>query len=393
MGIQCATATSTIIDDIAFAVAEIVDQIRAKITLGARSVGVLFCSVEFNLDELYAELRSKLAIPIVGCTTYSEATEEGYFEASASLFVLTSDALSIGIGLGVGLRGDVQGAVSKAYDDALAELGADPKLIITFPDAALSFIGEEVLAAIARKNTTGAPVFGGCPGDGGRFRQTYQLCGDRVLSDSIPILMLGGDVAPLVITRSGWIPVGAKCRATRVAGNRLLEIDGRPAIDYLQRYIGNTDDPDILGTYPIAMFDETLGKDADRFFILRSPFTYDKESGSIDFAGRIPDGAVIQMARGAREDVIGGVSDAAKELAARAAGRELSCVLFASCGARKLMLGMWTDREIAAIRSLFRPGLPIAGFYSYGEIGALDSTEPRLAEPRFHNTTIVLCGL
>lgn len=393
MGVRCATASTTQLDDMDEASDELASTILKKVAMGARAAGVLFCSIELDLGALLAALRSRLDIPLIGCTTYSEATEDGYFEASASLLVITSDSLSVGLGLGERLSEDVDAAVTKAYGEARAALGEDPKLIITFPDAALTAKGEAVLDALARKNTGAAPVFGGCPGDGGRFKQTFQLCGDKVCSDSIPILLLGGDIHPLVITRSGWIPIGAKARATKVAGNRLLEIDDKPAIDYLKRYVGNTDDPEILGTYPIAMLDESLGADAGRYFVLRSPFSYDKETGAIDLGGQIPQGGVIQMARGTRDDVLGGASDAAGRLVEAANDQQLSCVLFASCGARKLMLGMATERELALIRGKLPSGLPIAGFYSYGEMGAIDSTDPRLAAPRFHNTTLVLCGL
>lgn len=392
MTIGCATASSSVVEDPVEASEEIAEAIRRKLPLRSSSVGILFCSSDFNLTELIKALESRLPFPIVGCTTYSEATEDGYTEASVSLMVLTSDALAIGIGLGEGLCADLGGAVATAYDQARAALGTDPKLILTFPDAGLSCLGEAVITEIEKRNTGGAPVFGGCPADGGKFRQTFQICGGKVYSDAIPIVMLGGDINPVVITRSGWIPLGARARATKVDGNRLLEVDGRPAIDYLQRYIGVTDDPDVLGTYPIAMLDERLGEDAGRFFVMRSPFSYDKATGSIQFAGCIQRDSVIQLARGTRDDILGGVRDAVSALAERAAGRELAGVLFVSCGARKLMLGRAAEREVALIRDVLPGGLPIAGFYSYGEIGALDSEDERLDDTRFHNTTLVLCG-
>jgi hypothetical protein len=393
MNIGCATATSSSVDDPAEASEEIVQAIHRKLTLGASSVGILFCSSDFNLTELASALQSRLAFPLLGCTTYSEATEDGYTTASASLMVLTSDALAIGIGLGEGLRADVAGAVGNAYDEARAALGSEPKLIITFPDAGLACLGEDVILEIEKKNAGRAPVFGGCPADGGKYQQTFQICGGKVYSDSIPILMLGGDINPIIVTRSGWIPLGARARATKVSGNRLLEVDGQPAIEYLQRYIGATDDPDVLGTYPIAMLDERLGEDAGRFFVMRSPFSYDKESGSIELGGQILPGAVIQLARGTRDDILGGVSAAVSKLAERAGGRELACVLFVSCGARKLMLGMAAEREVSLIRGALPGGLPIAGFYSYGEIGAIDSMDERLRDTRYHNTTLVLCAI
>ena len=57
------------------------------------------------------------------------------------------------------------------------------------------------------------------------------------------------------------------------------------------------------------------------------------------------------------------------------------------------MLGLDTKREIAAMLSGMKADVPMAGFYSYGEIGPLDSTQDGYKAARFHNTTLVLCAL
>jgi hypothetical protein len=72
-------------------------------------------------------------------------------------------------------------------------------------------------------------------------------------------------------------------------------------------------------------------------------------------------------------------------------------VLFASCGARKLVLGGSVGEEVTALANVFDASVPIAGFYSYGEVGPASHDERGSSlngtVPRYHNCTLVACAL
>ena len=391
--LRASTAFSEDIDDAFAAGRELATNAREKLPLGKSTVAILFASIRFDLGALVKGIRSLLDVPLVGCTTHSEGTEEGYFEDSAVLMLLTSDEVAFGIGLGEDLAKDVDAAVTKACDAAAKGLDAPPKLAIVLPDAALSYSGEAALASAKARLGPAVPIVGGLPGDGGRLQQTFQVFGDRVVSNAVVVLLLAGDVDPVVVTRSGWIPIGQRAIATKTAGATVLEIDGRPAIEYLKRYVSNVTDPATLAMYPLAIVDTALGLEKGNYFVIRAPFSHDPEKGSVTYGGSIPEGTSVQLVKGTRDDVVAGVRDAAETLAARLEGRAPACLLFFSCAGRKLMLGLDTKREIATMLAGFPNALPLAGFYSYGELGPLDSTSDLLRDARFHNTTIVLCAL
>lgn len=401
MSIRAATATSEDVEDGFAAGQEIAGGAREKLALGKHSVGILFASIRFDVGELVRGVRSRLDVPLIGCTTHSEGSDAGYFEDAAVLMLLTSDEPCFGVGLGEDLSANVDVAVAAAHESAARMLGGPAKLAIVLPDAALSFTGEAVLASLSERVGAGVPVVGGLPGDGGRLQQTFQVFGDRVVSNAIAMVLIGGDVEPVVVTRSGWVPLGQKAIATKTAGPTLLEIDGRPAIEYLRRYVSDVDDPATLAMYPLAILDATFGlaKGAggagaeSKYFVIRAPFSHDKEKGSVTYGGTIPEGAQVQLVKGTRDDIVAGARDAAETLVMRLAGRSPSSLLFFSCAGRKLMLGLDTKREIGTMLEGLRETLPTAGFYSYGEIGPLDSTDAALREARFHNTTVVLCAL
>ncbi|MFQ5677124.1 MAG: FIST signal transduction protein [bacterium] len=393
MALQSAVGFSENIDESYEAGLEIGDVVLEKIDLRAHSVGILFCHIDFDFAELLRGIEEKLDIPIIGCTTSGEANDQGFFEESASLMVLTADDVEFGLGIGQNLSKDSEKAVQMAYESAKAVLGDDkPKLALTFPDKVLSLAGEHILSLLEQRLDKGVPVVGGLAGDNLQLKKTYQFLNHEVYSDAIPLLLLSGNIEPLVITRSGWIPMGKRAKATKVQGNVLLEIDHQPAIEYLKKYNPDVDDPLVMASYPIALLDESLGDEAGRYFVVRGSFQYNKENGAVFYQGDIPENATIQLARGSREDILAGSADAITTLMEKSAGRELHTLLCFSCAGRKLMLGLDTKKEIELILNDLPANCAVNGFYTDGEIGPIDSSVEHLKKNRFHNTTLVLCG-
>jgi hypothetical protein len=393
MAVQSVIGYSINLDEPYEAGIEIGETVLKKLDLKTSSIGILFANIDFDFEKLLKGIYEELNIPVIGCTTASEANNEGYFEESASLMVITSDDLKIGLGIGQDLSKDHEKAVCSAYEAARAMMeDAEPKLGITFPDSALTGSADRILNILVNQIGKEVPIVGGIPGDNFKFEQTYQFFGSSVYKDSVPLLLLAGDIHPTVVTRSGWIPVGQKATATKVSGNTIFEIDNQPAIEYLEKYIPDLDDPVVMGSFPLAILDDALGSDVYKYFVIRSPFFYNKEDGSVVYLGDIPENATIQMARGSREDILDGMREAIATLKKRVKDRVFNCLLLFSCAARKLMLGLDTEKEIEIALSELPDHVSINGFYTYGEIGPIDSSIENLNQNKFHNTSIVLCA-
>ena len=88
-------------------------------------------------------------------------------------------------------------------------------------------------------------------------------------------------------SRSASRPAGAaSVRGRRSPGSPtagVLEIDGRPALEFYERFVGAGPPP---VANPLAVFEEP---GSDRFY-LRTPVAYDRERGSIDVLRRRPGG-------------------------------------------------------------------------------------------------------
>lgn len=359
-----------------------------------RAVALLFASIAFDEAEVLRGVRSVVgAVPVVGCTTYSEATERGFSDDSAVVMLLAGEGLRVGYGVAEDLAADVEAAVTRAWDGALAMLGGEaPRLALTFPDAALVNEGERVVEALRAVGGGGLPIAGGAPGDGGRFQKTFQFAGDRVLTGSVPVVLLAGDFDAHVITRTGWSPIGEPVTVTRAERNLLARVDEMPAVEYVRRYTASLE-PTVIGTYPLGLIDETATSRGRSHYVIRSPFFYDAARDGLVLGGVVRPGARVQIGRNSRDDVLASADDAASALRDALGGRAPAAVFFASCGARRLMLGHMTEREPRTITERVGASVPLAGFYSYGEIGAFDSGDPALSRLRYHNCTLVLCAL
>lgn len=395
MSIQSAVGHSDYVAEPFEAGQEIAQMVLSKLSLKAHSVGILFCNIDFNFQELIKGIKSEFDVPIIGCTTASEGNNDGYFEDAASLIVITSDDTRIGTGMGTDLSKDASEAVNQATRQAMAGLnGEKPRLALTFPDITMKPISANLmLAQLVSILGPDVPIAGGLPGDSLRFKTPFQFHDGQVLTDAFPIVLFSGAIDPTIITRSGWIPVGEPARVSKAIGNVVHEIDGRPAVEYLKRYIPESlDDPQMLAIYPLAILDDSLGNDRSRYFVIRSAFSYDKDTGAVVYGGEVPEGSTVQLARGSRGDIIAGATQAAQALGERVRGREVQSVLFFSCAGRKLMLGPETKKEVEALLGEIPEGVAVNGFYSYGEIGAIDSSQDRLKSSQFHNCTLVLCA-
>jgi len=118
---------------------------------------------------------------------------------------------------------------------------------------------------------------------------------------------------------------------------------------------------------------------------VRTILAIDEESGSVTFAGDVPEGRYARMMRADLDTLIHAAAGAAGR-AGEGGPTSPELVLLVSCIGRKLLLQMRTDEEVLAAREIFGPDAHFAGFYSYGEISPLTPT----AACELHNQTMTI---
>jgi len=112
-----------------------------------------------------------------------------------------------------------------------------------------------------------------------------------VLTDALPILIFSGNIQFSYGTACGWIPTEYKGIVTKAQGTVVYEIDGKPALEFYRRYLG---DRPPTAKNPLVVYESGIDLLASPCY-MRVPTTSDAELRSIQFLGEIPEQALVQI--------------------------------------------------------------------------------------------------
>lgn len=322
-------------------------------------------------------------LELSGCTSDGEATSSGGFsEQSCALLLFCGEGVECAAGLAEGFSADPEGTMTQAAAQARAKLSGPETFCLVMPDG-LTTIGiplDQVFRSVLGQEL---PVFGGSAGDSFLFQRTWQFCGDRAVSDSCAFLLVRAPLALAHGARCGWKPLGRPFRITEVCGNEVKRIEDQPALEFLARYLGP--DTSQYCQFPLAVFPD--GDESSDSFFLRDPLYINRQDGSIRFVGNFPERALIRFAEAGRDDIVAAAHESLDHALSALPGRP-ALILFFSCASRRRILGTRTAEELAILAER-APGVPYFGFYTYGEIGAMDNC----AGTCFFNDTFVTLAL
>ncbi len=234
----------------------------------------------------------------------------------------------------------------------------------------LNVNGSELVAGVSEAIGPGIPLTGGLAGDGANFKETL------VGADCAPrarIVAAIGFYGPAIRvghgSAGGWDLFGPRRSVTKARGNVLFELDGEPALDLYERYLGPDESKDLPGSallFPIQVYDLEKPDTA----VVRTVLAVDREARSMTFAGDIPQGWTAQLMRGNLDRLAAGAADAARQardtLGAHNGDPRISILV--SCIGRRLLMGQRALDEVEAAGAELGPETLRLGFYSYGEI-------------------------
>ena len=347
----------------------------------------VFCSPEKGIQAMLEGIHEAVGTRnMVGCTTDGEISSIGLTTGSVVLGGIASDQLQFQVAVVEGL-----GAKSETARRKLAQgFGQDVRYVQLFSDG-LTGNGCALLRGMAAILGPELPISGGTAGDNGKFKQTWQFVGNRVLTDAAVAIGFSGQFQLGTGIRSGWTPIGLAKKVTRASGNVLYELNGESALNVLERFLGHHADklPAIGVEYPLGLLGEWGDVGEDDYYLLRATMAVDRDEGSITFAGEIPEGAMVSLTCGDTDSILA-ASEKAAQLAMADLGEYEPAMIFCySCMARKIVLGRLTQQEINRIRAVIGTSVPIIGFYTYGEYCRIQCEGPSV----LHNETVTLSVL
>ena len=350
---------------------------------------VVFCAHTYDLERLLQGINERSGgVALIGCSTAGEIATGGPEDASVVVTALGGPGFSVSTHVVSGVSGQLR-ASGEAVAAGLAEIeDCEHKVLMLLTDG-LAGDQQEILRGVFGVVGATVPLVGGCAGDALEMQRTYQLFGDRVLTNSVVAAALGSD-APLGIgVRHGWSTVGEPMLVTRSENNKVFRLNDQPALDvYLERLAV----PEAARTNAAAFtrFASTHPLGISR----RAAEPHVRFVGGADFEERslaciaeVPEGGLAWFMEGNEDSVLEATDAACSEALAPLDGQPPIGMIAFDCIARRGVLGEEGIRsEVGRIAS-HAPGSPVAGFYTYGEIARTKGLSG------FHNQTLVVLAV
>ncbi len=350
------------------AIAAAIDQCRAALGGLNPQAGILFAAFDsFDPSVLAAVTEAFPGATVMGATSAAEmSSANGYQEDSIMLALFASDSVDVTVGLGATLGDDIDAACQAAAEEALAGTQLEPKLCVVLNEG---LVGDPQLAleGMAKALPAGVVVVGGASArhDFASVNLGYQFAADRIVQQGIAAMLFSGPIAFSTALGTGWRTIGAAGTVTRSEAGAVHEIDGRPALEFLGRYLDTTG-PAAFGN-PLSVVEPGSGS------YLRAIQGSDPASGSILLTGEVPAGATVQVTTADTDDILAGTKGAlAQAVAEFPPGAKPEAALIFSCAIRQFLLGTRTEVEAQMARSEYGASIPLAGLYCYGEIGPIE---------------------
>jgi hypothetical protein len=251
----------------------------------------------------------------------------------------------------------------------------------------LNVNGSELVNGLVAAIGPNIPLTGGLAGDGADFAET--LVGGDCVPRARMVVAVGFYGSAIRIghgSAGGWDLFGPRRQVTKSTGNVLFELDGQPALDLYERYLGPEDSKGLPGSallFPIQVHDANQPDSA----VVRTVLAVDHEARSMTFAGDVPQGWTAQLMHGNFDRLAEGAADAARQARIGLAGEgDHQFSILVSCIGRRLLMGQRTSDEAEAAGAELGADTLRLGFYSYGEI----SPHAKSGVCELHNQTMTV---
>jgi hypothetical protein len=221
---------------------------------------------------------------------------------------------------------------------------------------------------------------------------TYQMANNQSGSGSMAAAFLRGNVHVGIGHAHGWDPVGSQFRITRSRGFWLRTLNGRPASESYADLFGHAARD--WGFPPLSYLARLypLGVEQGEELVVRSPIRVEAD-GSFRMNASVRDGVDAYLLVGSRAACQKAAAAAAQQALLALGDLKPVFALILVDIAWQMLLESNPGVEVAAVRDILGPEVPIAGGYTLGQVvpGA-SGGEPnqQIASPGFLNQHIVV---
>ena len=226
------------------------------------------------------------------------------------------------------------------------------------------------------------PLIGGLAADNNAFNYTVVMDREGTYGDAVIAVGIYGKRIKVNHVMSSFDHVGVEVDITSSEGNLVRTLNHKPVLDVYKEVIFKQYDYDIdfIMSHPLVILDPQ----SKRIVYCRTIFDYDLDSGVVLTAGSVPQGPAKIISLIDSSNIIADINDTCEKLIGQAA--EFAFVI--SCASRKEPMGSEWIKESKFIQECLG-NTPSLGFYSFGEIGRHDQTDPAVV----HNHTLTIATI
>ena len=242
--------------------------------------------------------------------------------------------------------------------------------------------GEEVIRGLLDKAGTNAKVIGGMAGEAVNFTSTVFTNHAKTSSGFVSLILDEDKIDVKGTAVSGWKPVGTEKRITKSEGAWIYTIDGEPAMDVIKKFLGKEIETSEKseGLVPLNInYPLQIQRESGRP-MMRPTILWNTVDQSVMVGGLVKEGSLFRFSLPPDLEVIDTVIESSREIKEKELPDADAMIIF-SCIGRLSSLGPLLSSELDGLVATWNK--PMAGFFSLGEFGKLDDSQPE-----FHGTTV-----
>jgi hypothetical protein len=403
--LKSTTAITYELDDIKAGTDELASNTHSGLKLAGNSFGLLLCDSDVDHETFVRELSTKIGAPIVGfSTTALFSGDEGLCDSAAILTTVTSDDVYFSLATSEPLTpGNVEKQIESTYKRALESLNGTPELVLAFPPYILGIMLDIYTRELDRVSGH-IPVFGGLPAHDELHGRTSVYCGDTAAPDRITVLLLSGNIKPVMTVKNSLSALAnLKRTVTKSKDNVVYRVGDDTFVKFLEQFGLDVDKlanplekTTSFTTYPL-LIERTDTEKVDGIPIVRTLHGVDLSAGSGTAIGEVPEGCTVSVGVLQPKDIEISTRNSTRDLLERMkenekGGYKYSTIFAVSCVARYYVMASNNTLETETLRRELPGEISMTGYYSFGEL-CPTSVNSGKAVNAAHNESLVLLAI
>jgi hypothetical protein len=378
------------VDDIDYAVDDILGQLEAQGELLANSVGLLSCLPAYVHSGVVQAICDALPFDVVGTTTIAGCSSVQDDPMALTIMVLTAGDVDFVTALAGPFYSENQALIEQSYKKACKQRPGKPALIIMYAPLRQEVGGDFFNDAMSEVSDS-VPIFGAVTVDDTTdYHDAVVIHNGAAVEADMVYVLCYGNIEPrfYLATISADKIMRHGGEVTGSDGVQVSAIDGRPVSEFLMAQglkMGADGSFEAVNSFPLIVDPHDGAMPA-----MRVMFAVTAEGAAI-CGGKMPVGASLQVGYFDQDEIIRATGNCLENLVVEGSGAR--GILAYSCVGRYINLCFDPLGEAQILsRQATALGVPFMMAYCGGEHCPVPSDDPGGAlVNRYHNCTMVIC--